>query len=164
MLTKLGFKITQECSTNPADIEFCSLRVCKNTLIPDITRTLTHYGYIVDPALAHNLSTGSKRAMKRVGDIYMSKAMSLLATSAGVPILQSLALQQMRVWRGFHLRAEYCDWWERTLFDLSNPVASPVDDEVRCYVAERFNIPVARQIEIEKALETCTDRCFTFEL
>ena len=90
--------------------------------------------------------------------------MSLLATSAGVPILQSLALQQMRVWSGHHLRAEYCDWWERNFFDLSNPVARPVDDEVRIYVAERFGISVSRQIEIERALETCTDRCFTFEL
>lgn len=164
VLTKLGFKITKEVSTEPSDIEFCSLRVCKNTLIPDITRTLTHYGYIVDPALAHNLENGSKRAFKRLGDIYMSKAMSLLATSAGVPILQSLALQQMRVWSGHHLRSEYCDWWERNFFDLSNPAARPIDDEVREYVAQRFDIPVARQIEIEKALETWHDRCFTFEL
>lgn len=155
-----GFKLKCDLVNDPMDVQFCSLRVCDNKLIPNITRTLTHYGFIIDVQLSRGLSIKSNRSRKKLDEIQYAKACSLLATSSGIPILQAVALQQMRVLQGTHLNPKYFDWWEREFYDLSNPHPESISLTVRRYVEKEFGIPVRDQIEIEKQILTCPHRCY----
>lgn len=160
-LTKLcGFKLKCDVVFDPMKIQFCSLRVCGDKLVPNITRTLKHYGYIIDSQLSRALSTGSKRSERKLREIQLAKAQSLLATSSGIPILQSIADQQIRVLKGTYLNSKYYDWWESEFYDLSNARRTPITQEVRNYVASEFNIPIDLQIELERQIESCSFRTY----
>lgn len=160
-LTRLcGFKLKCDVVFDPMKIQFCSLRVCGDKLVPDIKRTLKHYGFIIDSQLSRALSTGSKRSQTKLKEIQLAKAQSLLATASGIPILQSIAQQQIRVLNGTHLNPRYYDWWESEFYDLTNARASPITQEMREYVASEFNIPVQLQIDIENDINKCEFRCY----
>lgn len=160
LVEKCGFKLKCEQVENVNDVSFCSLRACGDLLVPDIPRTLSHYGYIIDACLSNALPHNSKRTIKRLDEIQYAKANSLLATSAGIPILQELALQQLRVLSGTHLNPLYFDWWEREFYDLNDPKAKVISPEVRSYVMKEFHIDVATQLEIESAIRKCPYRCY----
>lgn len=155
-----GFKLKCELVTDPMDVQFCSLRVCEDKLIPNIPRTLCHYGFIIDTQLSRGLSVKSKRSQKKLAEIQYAKACSLLATSAGVPILQAVALQQMKVLAGTHLNPKYFDWWESEFYDLTSPQPASITMGVRRYVEREFGLLVHDQIEIERQILSCPLRCY----
>lgn len=155
-----GFKLKCDIVHDPMDVQFCSLRVCENKLIPNIERTLTHYGFIIDTQIARGLAVKSKRSQKKLDEVQYAKACSLLATSSGIPILQAVALQQLRVLSGTHLNPKYFDWWEREFYDLSNPAPSSISLGVRKYVEKEFGILVDDQIEVERQILNCPFRCY----
>lgn len=160
-LTRLcGFKLKCDVVFDPLKIQFCSLRVCGDKLVPNITRTLHHYGYIIDSQLSRALSIGSKRSERKLREIQLAKAQSLLATSSGIPILQSIALQQIRILKGTYLNSKYYDWWESEFYDLSSAQATPITPEIRKYVEQEFDIPIKFQIELEKQIERCDYRTY----
>lgn len=161
---KLGFKLKFDTTTNPRNIAFCSLRVCGHLLVPDIKRTLAHYGSTTDPRVSKLFTNDSKTSIKKRRDYIYAKALSLLTVARGIPILQEVAMQQIRCVPNAHLRMEYVDWWEKHYFDLTSLKTEPVLMKTRKYVEKNFHIPVDRQIELEKQIRKMTDLCYDIEL
>lgn len=162
---RLGFKLKCEQKTDKNDVSFCGICEFQGKLIPDIRRILNKYGYIHGRNLVNALSSNSKRSQKRIRDMIHSKALSLLAQSKGIPILQSIAQQQLRL--GGHFNPKYVDWWENEFYDFSHVDAlhaEPISDEVRRFVAKRFNIPIDVQLDIEQFLENYSENCYDIDI
>lgn len=154
---KLGFSLKIEATMEASHVKFCSLSTCDGRIVPDIRRVLSHYGVINDIQVANLFRSQSKRGKRQLDQLMKSKAHSLLATSAGVPILQELALQQLRVYEKTILNPKYFDYWESEFYDLySQQRALPITDNMRAFVAENFDIPVKDQLAIESAIRSCT--------
>lgn len=161
---KLGFKLKSEVYRHPNQVAFCSLRTCGDTLVPNISGTLKKYGKLIDPQITHGMRIGSKRVYKRIRDIAKSKALSLLATSPGIPILQPLAIQQLSLLQDAHVRQEHFDWWERHFFNMSDAKAKPITLQTRKYVERVFHITVEQQLEIEQGIRSCNSICFDIDI
>lgn len=160
---QLGFKLKVEPKHNHRDISFCSLHVSDGRIIPDVRRTLNHYGMCCQLKIANIYQGKSKRSQRRFKQFKKSKALSLLAVGRGVPIIQELALHILRLHK-VKTDQRYIDWWERTFFDLKNLKPEPVTIETRRYVAHEFNIPVDLQLEIETAIRDTELECFDIYL
>lgn len=160
---QLGFKLKCESHTNPHKVFFCSLRSSGDVLIPDIPRVLANYGLSCENKYVSAYKRNTKNSRKMVNSLMKSKAQSLLAQAAGVPILQELALQQLRVYKDAHVQLKYFDWWERTFLDLTHPQAKPVTMKTRRYVERIFKIPIKEQLTLEKEISKCTDPCFLIQ-
>lgn len=161
----LGFKLKCEQKYDKNDVSFCGICEFQGTLVPDIRRILNHYGYSHGVSIVSATSRKTKRARKVLKDMLHSKALSLLAQSQGIPVLQSIAQQQLKL--GGHFNPRYVDWWENEVYDFSDVSslkAMPITDELRSFVATRFDIPVKMQIEIEEELRTCHDACYDIDL
>lgn len=159
-INKLGFSLTIKHEDVPDHVKFCSLSVCESTIVPDIRRVLSHYGKINDSTIAHAFQTKSKRSIKRINELMKAKAQSLLATSAGIPILQELALQQLRCYRDVHLNPKYYDWWEKSFYNLSRASPMEITPNMREYVEKAFSIGTEEQLQIETALRSITHSNF----
>lgn len=161
----LGFQLKCEQKFDKNDVSFCGICEFQGTLVPDIKRILNHYGYAHSVSIVSATLRKTKRARKVLKDMLHSKALSLLAQSKGIPVLQSIAQQQLKL--GGHFNPRYVDWWENEVYDftdLSSLKAMPITDEMRSFVAKRFEIPVQMQIEIEEELRTCKDACYDIDL
>lgn len=158
--TDLGFKLKCESHTNPNKVFFCSLRSSGDVLIPDIPRTLANYGLSCEYRYVKAYQRNTRNSRKMIRSLMKSKAQSLLAQAAGVPILQELALQQLRVYSDAHVQLKYFDWWERTFLDLTHPQARPITLRTRKYVEKVFKISVHDQIALEKEISKSNDPCF----
>lgn len=149
-INKLGFSLTIQHEDDPTSVKFCSLSVCDGVIVPDIRRVLSHYGKINDASIAHAFTQTSKRSKKRIYELMKSKAQSLLATSAGVPVLQEVALQQLRCYSNVHINPKYFDWWEKNFFDLTSKIDPvPISQTMRDFVSRNFNISVEDQLILE---------------
>lgn len=164
IVEKLGFKLKFDTTTNPRNISFCSLRVCEDKLVPDIKRTLAHYGSTCDHKAVPVFKSKSKRALRRQKEYIRSKALSLLTVARGMPILQAVAVQQLSLTKNVSLNIRYVDWWEKTFFDLRKLQPEPVTMKIRRYVAKRFHIPVAKQIQIEQHIMRQNTFCYDIDL
>lgn len=160
----LGFKLKVEPRTNHRDISFCSLHVCDGRIVPDIRRTLNHFGSSCQLKIANLYQGTSKRSQRRFKQFIKSKALSLLAVGRGIPVLQEISLQLLRLHEGVGIHSQFIDWWERTFFDMSNIKPEPVTMSVREYVAKEFNIPVDLQYKIETAVRNCDYVCYDISL
>lgn len=159
--TDLGFALKCERKKDKNDLSFCGICEFEGKLVPDINRYLSHYGECCDRQIISCFHGKSKRSKKHVRDWIHSKALSLLAVSRGIPVLQSVAQQQLKL--GGRLDPKYIDWWENEFFDftnLSSMHALPITDTMRQFVEHRFKIPVPVQLQIENELSGCNYRCY----
>lgn len=161
----LGFKLKCEQKTDKNDVSFCGICEFEGKLVPDIRRILNHYGYVHGRSLVSAVNSKSKRSKKKLLDMIHSKALSLLAQSRGIPILQPIAQQQLKL--GGHYNPKYVDWWEKEFYDFNNLEkmhAEPITDDMRLFVEKRFNIPVSTQLDIEKSLKDCKYMCYDIDI
>lgn len=161
---RLGFKLKVEPRTNHRDISFCSLHVCDGRIVPDIRRTLNHFGMSCQLKIANLYQGTSKRSKRKFRQYKKSKGLSLLAVGRGIPILQEVALQVLRLNSDVGIDSKYIDWWERNFFDMTNLKPEPITDDTRIYVAHEFGIPVDLQYKIETAVRNCDHECYTINL
>lgn len=164
LVEKIGFKLKFDVTSDHRKISFCSLRVCDNHLVPDIKRTLSHYGSTCDDKVSNIFEAHSKKALRRQNEYRKAKALSLLTVSQGIPILQSVAVQQLRLCGTSRLNYDYVDWWEKSFFDMSKLTVAPVSIKMRRYVEKVFHIPIATQLKIERELETSDSLCYDIDL
>lgn len=157
----LGFTLKCEKHRSKNDLSFCGICEYEGKLVPDINRYLSHYGLCCDTTIVKCFTSSSKRSRKHLMNWIHSKALSLLAVSRGIPVLQAVAQQQLRL--GGHFDPKYVDWWESQFYDFSNVTqmkAEPITESMRRFVAERFSIPVDTQIRIENDLKRCRHMCY----
>lgn len=151
----LGFSLKCEAKEDFNDVSFCSLHQHENLLVPDVNRILRNYGAVIDFQLvnAFKRSNESKRARKLLRDYAKSKAYSLLSRCRGVPILQSMALQQIDFFKDAHVRRQFCDYWSNTMFSLDVDI-SPIQitKSMREYVDKNFGISPDVQSRVEKEI------------
>lgn len=167
LAAELGFKLKCECKHDINDLSFCGICEYNGLLVPDIHTIMNKYGYIhttniVRGIKAHNTS---RKQYKRTRDIIHSKALSLLAQSAGIPVLQAVAQQQLKL--GGKFVPKYVDWWESEVYnfkDLTQMKAKPISDGMRKFVAIRFGITVEHQKQIEKELSESHLLCYDIDL
>lgn len=154
---RLGFSLKIEATLDHTHVKFCSLSTCEGRIVPDIRRVLSHYGVINDIQRTKLFVSNSHRGQRQLRQLMKSKAHSLLATSAGIPILQELALQQLRCYEHDILNPKYFDYWESEFYDLyKTQQAVPITSTMRRFVEENFDISVRDQLEIERAIRKCT--------
>lgn len=161
----LGFDLKCEQKFDKNDVSFCGICEYHGKLIPDIPRILNKYGYSFDRDVIQSYIHPTKSNMKKRKDLIHSKALSLLAQSQGIPILQAVAQQQLRL--GGRFNPKYVDWWELNFYDFSHldqMKAVPIRPDIRRFVAKRFNIPISVQLEIEEQLKHCDLECYDIDL
>lgn len=157
----LGFVLKCDKHTNKNDLSFCGICEFEGKLVPDINRYLSHYGLCCDQTIVKAFQSTTKRANKNFKNWIHSKALSLLAVSRGIPVLQAVAQQQLKLGGRFDPR--YVDWWESQFYDFSHITsmkALPITDGMREFVEKRFNIPIRTQLQIERELKTCNSMCY----
>lgn len=150
---RLGFNLKVEATSDSHQVKFCSLSTHEGRIVPDIRRVLSHYGVINDINRADAFRRNTKRSNRSLRQLMKSKAHSLLATSSGIPILQAIALQQLRCYEKDIINPKYFDYWESEFYDLfAKQKAEPITDSMREFVEKQFKIPVKKQIAIEEAI------------
>lgn len=165
LVDDLGFTLKIQEESDPTRVKFCSLSVCDGKIVPDVPRVLSHYGKINDMMIADCFRRATKRSLKNVDELMKAKAQSLLATSRGIPILQAVAVQQLKIYSKTHLNPKYFDWWEKTFFDLCKPVSpSKISLTMRKFVQDNFGISIDRQIEIESHIMKCKEPVYDIYL
>lgn len=157
----LGFQLKCDRKTDMNDLSFCGICQFQGILVPDILKYLNHYGYCCDQSIVRLYLSKSRNSRKKILNWIHSKALSLLAVSRGIPVLQSVAMQQIKL--GGHFDPRYVDWWESQFYDFKNLTSmhsEPITPEMRFFVEKRFNIPVQVQIDIENELKDCPFQCY----
>lgn len=158
---RLGFKLTLETASDFNELSFCGLNAVDGVLIPNVRKILTRYGYTAEMKYYMDVKTNNQRYR----DLMYSKACSLLATSAKVPVLGELARQQMRVWNGVN-NFRYYDWWERQFYSYDEPEplqSQPISMSVRRFVEEKYHIPIVLQLQLEEEIRCCNFKVFDIE-
>lgn len=157
----LGFTLKCDKHTSKNDLSFCGICEYEGKLVPDINRYLSHYGLCCDQTIVRCFSSKTKRSQKHLKDWIHSKALSLLAVSRGIPVLQAVAQQQLSLGGRFNPR--YVDWWESQFYnfhDLTQMKAEPITIGMRKFVEQRFGIPIDLQFRIERDLKHCRHLCY----
>lgn len=158
LVQRLGFRLKCDSRHNINDVSFCGICIGPQGLVPDIKRTLKHFGYTFDNYLVNNKGV-SKRYLKREKEMIRAKAMSLLATSKATPILQPLALKLIELTEGVHVRLKDFDWWEINVVDILSENLQPIDISQESYkfVEEHLKISQKDIMDIEYLISEMTD-------
>lgn len=161
----IGFTLKCEECKDMNKLSFCGICTHDGLLVPDFKRIMNHYGYSHDRTSIRYLTTGSKNQKRKFRNMIHSRALSLLAQSRGIPILQSIAQQQLQF--GGHFDPRYIDWWENETYDFSNVTsmtALPISKSMREFFAARYDIPIETQLQIESDISKCKDVCYDIVL
>jgi hypothetical protein len=147
----LGMETKVERATEFEHVEFCQSRpVCVSShwrMVRNPQRVLGRAGWTTYPVQSR---TFARRLLKSIG-------LCELACGSGVPVIQSFALELMRLgsgpmWRQYdRLNAA------RLEGKLSKILPSPITMDTRLSFEEAWNITVAEQISIEKSMCTAVD-------
>lgn len=162
---QIGFSLKCEQCNDMNKLSFCGICSYDGLLVPDFRRIMNHYGYSHDRTSIRFLTNPSKNQKRKFLNMVHSRALSLLAQSRGIPILQAIAQQQLRF--GGHFDPKYVDWWENETYDFSNVTAMtalPITDRMRNFFAQRYDIPIPYQLKLEKEINECQDICFDIDL
>lgn len=147
-----GFRLKLAEGRSINDISFCGLTVCGDTLVPDLIERLRKFGWDHDWRVCRQLS------QRLVDERVKAFAISLLATSRGIPILQDLALANLKKVRHARLRRRHLDWWEREMGFFDGPIEPrPITPELRDFVFKRWSIHPRVQCDIEQQLYDAED-------
>lgn len=146
----LGFRLKIEEAYDVNGLSFCGLCMGPDGLIPDFHRTIEKFGHTFDDYLVRNY--GSKRWSKRRDEMMRAKAMSLLAQSRGVPILQPLALKIIALTNHVKVRRKDFDYWEVECLDIlnANLTPKPITDRTRAFFTDRFGLSMKYQKLLEQ--------------
>lgn len=156
-LTKeLGFRLKIEEAYDSNGLSFCGLCMGPSGLVPDFWRTINKFGHTFDTYLTKTY--GSKKWFKRRDEMMRSKAMSLLAQSRGVPILQPLALKIMDLTSKSRVRKSDFDYWEVECLGILSANLTPkiIRECDREFFAERFHVSVKQQLLVERYISNMT--------
>lgn len=155
-----GFKLKLVEGRSLNDISFCGLTVCDGKLMPDMVERLRKTGWDHDIRVCRGCS------QRLLDERVKAKAISLLATSRGVPILQEMALANLKQVSRARLRRKHLDWWEKEMGFFDAPILpEPVTDVAREFVAKRWGISITAQLQIERELKDAPDaRCCHIDL
>lgn len=162
-ITKLGFKLKVEAVHDHHHVHFCSLRAHNGLLVPDIRRTLSHFGKSCETKVSAMFKSASKKSAREFKRYQVSKAYSLLATGRGIPILQELALAIINKTKE-RLVTKYVDWWEREFFDLTHLEPVDITHDMRTYVEQEFGIPITTQTRLEEAIHCAQSFNFILDI
>lgn len=155
IVSKLGFILKCEKVTHVNECSFCSMIIGPNgKLYPQALRVLNKINYTFDDYIVRNVGSKSKKYKTRCRELMRACALSLLATSPGVPVLQPLALRCLELAGKVGAHARDFDWWEREFFDFSDVQPAPITDADRKFFAEHFNISISQQAEIESIISS----------
>lgn len=151
---QLGFRLKCDEAHEINDVSFCGICIAPCGLMPDLPRIMHKFGYTFDEYLVRASNPDSKKFRRREQEMLRSKAMSLLATSKGVPILQPLALKLMDLTKGAYARKKDFDWWELNVLDILKESMKPtsITTDMRVFVENKYGITVDKQIKIEEAI------------
>lgn len=149
-IADLGFQLKLQTATDMNDLSFCGINLGPhNVPVIDFYRTLEKFGWSTDETVINNYSTKTTYLEAR---LVRARALSLLATAAGNPIAQPLALRLMTLTANVNCRARDFDWWERETFNIHHltPETVPITDEMRNYFNEKFHITPQDQLRLEE--------------
>lgn len=161
----LGFQLKCDHFKSINDMSFCGICVHDGLLVPDFWRIMNKYGYSHDRTSIRYLQTKTNRQKRNFKNMVHSRALSLLAQSRGIPILQAIAQQQLTF--GGHYDPRYVDWWENEVYDFSNVTsmtALPITQSMRQFFADRYDIPIDIQYRIEDQIKASIDICYNIDL
>lgn len=165
LVADLGFKLKLNYANDINDLSFCGIQVGpNNTPVPDFRRTIVKFGWAHDELIIRNYSDHVTSFEK---ELMRAKAMSLLATSPGNPILQPLALKVIQLTSDIHKpRDRYFDWWDKEIFEVHvrDYHERPITSEMRQYYSSKYNISADDQIRIESIIDSCDTLRFELPL
>lgn len=151
---KLGFNLKCDAVANVNDCSFCGICMYEGKYVPDIPKQLFKFGFTFDP--------GCRNSNKRRKSMARAKALSLYHNGSGIPILQELALNTLKLTKGSKVDVRMLSWWhqqeiDQNLFSHNQEfVREPISIGMRKFVERRWNISVEDQIRIESMLRNNT--------
>jgi hypothetical protein len=138
----LGFNVKMEVHASITTANFCSMMFDIDELVvmPNPMKKIMNFGWI-DPKF-HGAGIKTKDKLLK------GKAISLLAESRGVPVLQTLALRV--IYLTHRVKAKFADSWTRDKFeDNPNLEPLPVSTHSRILFEELHGFGIDEQIELE---------------
>lgn len=145
----LGFNVKIELHSDLASAGFCSMTFDVETLtvVPEPMKKIMNFGWV---------SSRYKNASVRLrSELLRGKALSLLAESRGVPILQSMACAYIRLTQGSFYRID--DFWARQKMKNSNLNPLPVKMESRLLMERLHRFSVQEQLILEGYFDNLDD-------
>lgn len=155
-VTRLGFQLKIKKGTDINDLSFCGTCLGPDAKpYPDFWRTLEKFGWTFED---HILNHYSNSINKAEDELLYSKALSLLAESEGVPVLQPLALKILQLIRCKKLVKRYITYYEEEILQLSEYTPNPTEitRADREFMATRFNLTIDKQLEVERIISNAT--------
>lgn len=159
-VSRLGFVLKLAHAEDINQLSFCGIKISPSGHpIPDVPRVLEKFGYDFDDTIINNYSTTSTNHEMK---LMRAKAMSLLATGPGCPILQPLAQKVLELTQGLQPRINMFDWWDTEVLDITHVKLKPVEITLkdRQYFSQTYHISVAKQIMIETFIHEQTQLRF----
>lgn len=162
--SKLGLKLKVVEATDMNGLSFCGICKSPQGLMPDFYRTIHKFGYTHEQYLLG--PPRSKRQEKRRREMLKCKAQSLLATAAGVPILQELAMNIITRHTNVTTRIKDYDWWEYNVLDITRMKLEPkpISATMREFFAEHTGISVREQLRLETLIRQETTDFYVLDL
>lgn len=148
LYTGLGFNVKIEFKDVLPKAGFCSMFFDSTDLIivPEPMKKLLSFGWAGGK---YYRSSG-----KKLRELLRGKALSLLAESRGVPILQSCAVAHIRLTHGSHYRID--DFWQRQKMKDSLLTPLPITPQTRNLMHELHGFSVEEQMELERWFDSMT--------
>jgi len=145
----LGFNVKIEFHENVYTAGFCSMTFDTETLVvvPSPMKKILNFGWV---AAKYKFSSVKTRT-----ELLRGKAMSLMAESRGVPILQSMAMCYIRLTHGKHFRID--DYWTRQKMKRSNLEPMEVSMSTRLIMQQLHGFSVEEQLELERFFDGHND-------
>lgn len=149
IVKELGFKLKLHETSDMNDLSFCSINLSPEGVpVPDFWRSIEKFGWsFKESIIDHYSDKPNREELKQIRAI----GLSCLARSAGVPILQELGAQLIKLTDHIKTDNRYFDQYEMEKYKLNvvDPETKPITDATRMYFSKRFGIPVHRQLELE---------------
>lgn len=153
-VTDLGFQLKIKKGADINELSFCGTCLGPNeTPVPDFWRTIDKFGWSFED---HIITRYGDKTSKPEDELLYAKALSLLAESQGIPILQPLAMQVLTNIRTRRLAKRYITYYEEEILQLSEfqIKTSPITEEMRQFFAERFKVTIKQQKKIESIIQS----------
>lgn len=151
IIRELGFNLKIETHEKLSTASFCGLVFCEETKLnlPNPKKHLNTTGWISGKYC--------RSKEKKLLELLKGKAMSLMASARGCPILQSFALYLLRCTEGSHFRID-C-YWARQFVLNANIQPSEVTLGSRMVVENVYGIDIATQLYIEDHFDSLNVLC-----
>lgn len=160
VVQRLGFRLKVHYANNINDLSFCGICVGPEGLpVPDFWRQLEKFGWEFDENVINRYTD---KSTKYEMELMRAKALSLLASAPGNPIIQPLCVKVLKLTEHITVRPKSYDFWDREVLRIHDytPTPAPITLRMREFYEQRFGVSITEQQYIEDIINNATSLRF----